>query len=96
MSGFKANQWMNYIGTTPVPRAQKGRGRAIYVAGESETWVQCLYGQDDEFKEFAIANRIGKKFPVMGRAETVPTAPAERDSVTLWTPGDGGQVNPVG
>jgi hypothetical protein len=85
LSGFKANQWMNYIGTTPVPRAQRGKGRAIYAAGESETWVQCLLASDQEFHDFAIANRIGKKFPVIGHAETVIPEPG-REQVTLVNP----------
>lgn len=65
MSGFKANQWMNYIGTTPVPRAQRGRGRAIYAAGESETWVQNVYADDKTFREFAMNGRTALHIPTM-------------------------------
>ena len=72
MSGFKASQWMNYIGTAPVPRAQKGRGRAIYVSGESEIWTQCLYATDAVFKDFAMSTRTGAAFPVMGETEPIP------------------------
>jgi hypothetical protein len=87
LSGFKANQWMNYVGTSPVPKAQRGKGRAIYVAGESEVWVQCLYGSDAELKEFAMASRAGRKFPVMGETEPIrpPAARSAPDDVPVIT-----------
>jgi hypothetical protein len=58
LSGYKPSQYANYVGTTPIPRPQKGRGRAIYVDGDEETWVQCLYAADTEFRDFAMANRM--------------------------------------
>jgi hypothetical protein len=92
MSGYKSNQWMNYIGTTPVPKAQAGKGRAIYAVGESETWVQTLLGSDDELRAFAMANRTGKKFPVYGEVESIPNPrAADRESVTLYLPNGGEQ-----
>lgn len=65
LSGFKASQWQNYVGTSPVPRAQRGRGRAIYVAGESETWVQNLLADDNTFREFAMNGRTVLHVPTV-------------------------------
>ena len=59
MSGYKVSQWQNYVGTFPVPKSQKGRGRAIYIDGENETWVQNFYGTDAELRDFAMAGRTG-------------------------------------
>jgi hypothetical protein len=56
LSGYKANQWQNYIGT-PFIKAQKGKGRAIYVVGDSETWVQTFLATDQEFRDFALQGR---------------------------------------
>lgn len=63
LSGYKVTQWQNYVGTSPIPRSQKGRGRAIYVDGENETWVQCLYGSDSELKDFAMKGRVKLETP---------------------------------
>jgi hypothetical protein len=57
LSGYKTNQWQNYIGTNPIPKVQRGKGRAIYVASDSETWVQTLLASDQEFRDFAMAGR---------------------------------------
>jgi len=40
LSGYKDNDWSMLIGTNPVPVAQKGSGRWIYVADDEKTWVQ--------------------------------------------------------
>lgn len=58
LSGYKPSQWQNIVGTTPIPRAQKGSGRAIFVNGENETWVQGLYETPEYLRDFAMANRI--------------------------------------
>jgi hypothetical protein len=63
MSGYKVSQWQNYVGTFPVPKSQKGRGRAIYIDGETETWVQNFYGSDQELRDFAMHGRTGLVTP---------------------------------
>ena len=86
MSGYKPSQWATYVGTSPVPRAQKGRGRVIYVDGENETWVQCLLGSDDELRDFAMKGRTNLIVPdtatvanLTGAGNAVP----ERDVIEL-------------
>jgi len=66
LGGYRANQWKMLIQTTPVPRAQKGRGRWIYSTGEAETWVQNVYSSDGtketwerEIRAWAQENRKG-------------------------------------
>jgi hypothetical protein len=87
LSGFRASQWQTFIGTTPVPRAQKGRGRAIYTSGESEAWVQNLYGTDEELREFAMSGRVGADFPVRGETEPIrpPAARSAPDDIPVIT-----------
>lgn len=55
LAKFKPSHYENYIGTTPVPKMQKGQGRALFNDGEVDTWVQCLYASEEEFRAFALA-----------------------------------------
>jgi hypothetical protein len=71
LSGYKTSQWQNYIGTSPIPRSQKGKGRAIYVVGETETWVQTLLASDEEFRDFALK---GRRHLIVPDTETVAKA----------------------
>jgi len=63
MSGYKTSQWNTYVGTSPTPRAQKGKGRVIYIDGENETWVQCFLGSDTELRDFAMKGRTSLIVP---------------------------------
>jgi hypothetical protein len=53
LAKYKPSQYEAYIGTTPVPRMQKGQGRALFNDGDTDTWVQCLYASEAEFRAFA-------------------------------------------
>lgn len=58
LAGFWPRDWMRLVGTTPIPLSRRERGRWIYANGESETWVQNLYGTDDEIRDWAMAGRL--------------------------------------
>src|ERR1039457_2762340 len=58
LAGFRKNQWDMLVGTTPVPKSKKPKGRWIYSDGESETWVQNVFGDASTIRDYAMANRI--------------------------------------
>ena len=57
LGGFTPQQWAMLVGTTPIPRSQKPRGRWIYSDGESLTWVQNVYASPAEVRDYAMENR---------------------------------------
>lgn len=61
LAKYKPSQYESYIGTTPVPRMQKGQGRALFNDGEKDTWVQCLYATEAEFRAFAMSPATGNQ-----------------------------------
>lgn len=67
LAGFRKNQWDMLIGTTPVPRSQKPKGRWIYSDGQTETWVQNVYGSPQLIRDYATAKRTN--LPVPGKVK---------------------------
>lgn len=63
LAGFRANQWKWLVGTTPVPRSSRRRGRWIWSDGEDETWVQMIYGTPEEIAAYASVGRGGDGAP---------------------------------
>jgi hypothetical protein len=59
LAGFRANQWKFLIGTTPIPRSSRKRGRWIWSDGEDETWVQMIFGTGEEVAAYASVGRGG-------------------------------------
>jgi hypothetical protein len=57
LSGWKMSQWDTYVGTSPRIKPQRGKGRAIYIEGEQDTWTQTFYATDSEFRDFAMHGR---------------------------------------
>ena len=57
LAGFKPGMWKILIGTTPVPRSQKQKGRWIYSDGQTETWVQNLYADTEFLRDYAMQRR---------------------------------------
>ncbi len=57
LGGFRPQTWMMLIGTTPIPRSQKQRGRWIYSDGQEETWIQNIYGTPQEIRDYALSGR---------------------------------------
>lgn len=58
LAGFRANQWLMLVGTVPIPRAQKGKGRWIYDDGESSTWVQNVYPSAQDLRSWALDRQV--------------------------------------
>lgn len=58
LAGYRKQLWLRIIGTMPVPVSQKPKGRVIFVIDGTESWVQCLNGSDQEFRDYALANRL--------------------------------------
>jgi hypothetical protein len=74
LAGFRKNQWDMLIGTTPVPRAQKPKGRWIYSDGQTETWVQNLLADKDSLRNSAIIRdyaQARRVLPVAGASAPV-------------------------
>jgi hypothetical protein len=81
LAKYKPAQYQNYIGTTPIPKMQRGKGRALFNDGESDTWVQSLLASDGEFRDFAMAN-----LPVVGASVPMPrTEPTPAGGVHVIT-----------
>jgi hypothetical protein len=57
LAGFRPQNWLMLVGTTPIPRSQKPRGRWIYSDGQDETWIQNVYGTPDEIRAYALEGR---------------------------------------
>lgn len=68
LAGFRPNQWKMLVGTTPIPKSQKPRGRWIYSDGQDETWVQNVLMTPAEARAWATAGRTH-------HAASVPVAP---------------------
>lgn len=57
MGNYSLNTWKNVIGTTPVPASIDEAGRMMIVEGNSQFWVQTLFGKPDELRAWAIGAR---------------------------------------
>lgn len=53
LAGFQPQQWGFLVGTKPVPRSQKPRGRIIVVEGGEHTWIQGVYGSELAWRDYA-------------------------------------------
>lgn len=49
--------WKMLVGTMPIPRSQKRRGRFIVVDGGEHTWIQAPYATAEEIREFCLEAR---------------------------------------
>jgi hypothetical protein len=54
LGGFQDNQWMNCVGTRPVPQAPDVKGRFCLVNGRKQTWFQAFVGDRDKLESAAI------------------------------------------
>lgn len=57
LAGFRPQQWLMLVGTAPIPKSQKKRGRFIYSDGQDETWVQNVLPTDQELRDYASTSR---------------------------------------
>lgn len=95
LAGFNAQQWKRLVGTSPVPRSQTPRGRWIYTNGQADTWVQNVYGEPQEIRDWADRRLMSVSTPGVDPGHGAPT-----DTVTdteppadVWIVGvDAGQL----
>lgn len=64
LGGFRPLDWMRLVGTHPIPRSRKERGRWIYTDGDDETWVQNMWGEDGDIRDWALHGRRSGPFTV--------------------------------
>ena len=57
LGGFHASQWKMLVDRNPVPVAQKGVGRWLFVQGEEQDWVQITYADPDKAYAWAAHGR---------------------------------------
>lgn len=57
LAGFRPRDWDRLVGTYPVPRSRKERGRWIYSDGDDETWVQNMWGSVPDIRDWALLGR---------------------------------------
>jgi hypothetical protein len=57
LAGFRKNQWMMLVQTTPIPKVVRRVGRWIYIDGDREVWVQNVYGTPEQLRDWAFAGR---------------------------------------
>ncbi|MEU9523712.1 hypothetical protein [Streptomyces sp. NPDC048224] len=79
MGNYTVNQWKNVIGTTPVPDSVNKAGRMMIVEGNSNLWVQTLYGPGSQLREWALKHREEQGFdPRAGLFGSPPERSPER------------------
>lgn len=79
LGGFTQQQWAMLIGTAPIPRSQKPKGRWIYSDGQEQTWVQNAYGTAKEIRDYAL---VGRRRPVSLEAAPAVSPEAHGESPT--------------
>lgn len=88
LAGFTAQQWAMLVGTSPVPRSQKPRGRIIFWDGSEATWVQAGYGTPEELRAYALEGRRDMSGLTPDTApQPAETAPSRTDTGTAWVVG---------
>lgn len=74
LAGFRPQQWMMLVGTAPIPRSQKPRGRFIYSDGQEDTWVQNVLPTDQQLRDYASTCR--EPLPVLPELAVPPAEAA--------------------
>lgn len=59
LSRFSPQTWKLLVGTTPVPRSSKINGRAKFVLGEDDKWIQMAFITEQEAQEYAARGYTG-------------------------------------
>ncbi|MGH3378821.1 MAG: hypothetical protein ACRDP6_29245 [Actinoallomurus sp.] len=59
LAGFTPQQWGFLVGTYPVPRSQKPRGRFIVINGGDQTWVQLVKVDPEDVRDLAMEPTLG-------------------------------------
>ena len=56
LARFSVTAWKSLIGTFPIPRSSRHRGRAVIVVGDEQEAFQMVYWTPQETRDFAFAN----------------------------------------
>lgn len=70
--------WRMLVGTNPIPRSQKRRGRYIVVDGGEHVWIQAPYITEEQVREWCLARRAEQ-----GYAPPMPAYAPDVATVTL-------------
>lgn len=65
LAGYRPQQWMMLIGTSPIPASQKPRGRFIYSDGQDLTWVQNVLPTSQQLRDYASTTRTPPVLPAL-------------------------------
>ncbi len=60
LAGYTPQQYAFLVGQAPYPRPQKPRGRFLLFEGGELTWLQLVYGEPGELRDYATAGRDGE------------------------------------
>jgi hypothetical protein len=88
LARFSPQTWKVLVGTTPVPRSSKVNGRAKFVLGESDKWVQLAFITETEAQEYAA------RASVIVQDDIPADGPEPDEPVTLREAADA-QVIPI-
>lgn len=58
LARFSPQTWKLLVGTTPVPRSSKINGRAKFVLGEDDRWIQLAFITEAEAQEYAARGNV--------------------------------------
>jgi hypothetical protein len=93
LGGFQDNQWINCVGTRPVPQAPDVKGRFCLVNGRKQTWFQAFVGDRDKLESAAIwrdfaraGRRLDGTAPVTATVDKPFTVTSKG---TVYTPQNG-------
>jgi len=73
---FTHQQWRMLVGTTPVPKSQKRRGRFLVVEDGDPYWIQSPLSTAEEIRDFCLTERERQGWTDVSR-------PSGTDAVTL-------------
>lgn len=84
LAGFRKNQWMMLIQTTPIPKSIRRVGRWIYSDGDKEVWVQNVYASPEQLRDWAVANRRPGVDTHDGQPNDDGVSSAESETPVQW------------
>ncbi len=59
LAGYTPQQYAFLVGLPPYPRPQRPRGRFLLFEGGELSWLQLVYGEPGELRDYAMAGRVG-------------------------------------
>ena len=84
IAGFRGKEWDLLIGTRPVPRSQKPKGRWLYDDGSNQTWAQNVVNIREG--ETEPDPGIIRDYAMAGRRQGVPARPGQGLSPVAMAP----------